>query len=125
MIGTPEERQKWVFEVHRDYFKDPCTHHPPPVLLLHGCAGTGKSAAISCIVDGHHAWDDLHTSSVLSWCVDGDGDPHFPMSPPHPALAMDQQRRQKDEDLADERLPCLVAPTEETNEWTGVAGAMV
>jgi len=50
MIGTLKERQKWVFEVCRDYFKDPCTHHPPPVLLLHGCAGTGKSAAISCIV---------------------------------------------------------------------------
>jgi len=50
MVSTLKRRQRWVYETHRDYFADPYSHHPPPVVLLHGCAGTGKSAVVSCIV---------------------------------------------------------------------------
>ena len=48
-----KKRQRHLYERYKQYFKnlDSQQHAPPPVLLLHGGAGTGKSTLLRAILD--------------------------------------------------------------------------
>ena len=48
-----KHRQRHLYERYKSYFKniDDPAHAPPPLLLLHGGAGTGKSTLLTAILD--------------------------------------------------------------------------
>jgi len=52
MVDGLYPRQREVYDVYRKYLDDPsiAENKPPPVLFLHGGAGTGKSTVIQCIL---------------------------------------------------------------------------
>lgn len=52
-VAKFKQRQREIFDVYKKYLDSPDNpdNHPPPVVLLHGGAGTGKSTVLKAILD--------------------------------------------------------------------------
>ena len=52
-IGKFKHRQRQLYDIYKQYLKDPADkkNAPPPILMLHGGAGTGKSTLLQAILD--------------------------------------------------------------------------
>ena len=61
-VAKFKDRQRHLYELYKKYFRNPADpkNSPPPVLMLHGGAGTGKSTLLNAILD-YAEFNNIHT----------------------------------------------------------------